>query len=215
MAETITAYPLTWPRGKSRTPWDARKRSNFSRRESQMVFRDGTYSHTRSDKKYLSIADATRRLTDELDRLGAKNPIISTNLDLRKDGLPRSGQPEPRDPGVAVYFKLDGEPVVLAVDKFSKVADNLAAIAAHINASRAVERYGVGTLKEIFRGFTALPGATAPMDWRTVLNNPQSLDQAVRAYYHLAKIRHPDKGGSTALMAELNAAIAKAREVLK
>jgi len=61
---------------------------------------------------YISCETATRTrdyLFVELDRLGEKNIIISTNLALRNDGLPRANQKMPDDAGVAVYFTLKNE----------------------------------------------------------------------------------------------------------
>lgn len=53
---------------------------------------------------------ALARLKEELGRLGARYPVVSSNVELRRDGLPLSGRPEPHDPGVAVYFQLAGRP---------------------------------------------------------------------------------------------------------
>ena len=51
--------------------------------------------------------EAVRRVRDELRRLGASDDdcVISSDLKLRLDGLPRSDQGQPRDPGVAVYWR--------------------------------------------------------------------------------------------------------------
>ena len=69
--------------------------------------------------------------------------IISTNLKLRLDGLPRSDQKEPDDPGVAVYWQRLSKPKkVMAIDLYDRIADNLAAIGATLNAMRAIERHG-------------------------------------------------------------------------
>jgi hypothetical protein len=56
-----------------------------------------------------------------------------------------------------VYFKLHGKDRVLACDKWDRVADNIAAIAAHIDAIRRQDRYGVGTIDQAFAGYSALP----------------------------------------------------------
>jgi hypothetical protein len=214
--EQPTAYPLAWPRGKNRTPHNARSFTRVFTTAKDRGFSASSDGYTTyRGAQAITVAGALARLTRELDLLEAKNVVISSNLELRRDGLPRSDRRMPEDPGVAVYFRVEGDPVALACDRFNDVAQNIAAIAAHVNASRAIERHGVGSLREIFRGYVALPGATAPQDWRKVLNEPQSLDQAERAYRHLAKIRRPDHGGSEAAMAALNAAISLARTVLK
>lgn len=158
-----------------------------------------------------------RRLQGEIDRLGARLPVVSTNLETRLDGLPRSGQRKPDDPGAALYFQLRGKPIVLACDHYDTVEANLAAIAAHIDAMRAMERHGVGSLEQMFAGFTALPPAVSPDDWREPLGNPRTLQEAEANYRERMKYAHPDVNPSDAsgiVAVKLNAAIAKAREVL-
>ena len=205
------AYPLQWPAGKPRTAY--RVNAAFGRVETQWIS-TGDSGYRRSDKKRLNVLDAYRRLQVELDRLGASFAVCSTNMELRVDGIPRSDRREPDDPGVAVYFQLDGDPVVLACDRYDRVADNVAAIAAHLRASRAIERYGVGSLREIFRGFAALPPAMSVDDWRARLGNPKSLEDAESVYRERMKKAHPDVGGDAKEAAALNAAIERAREVL-
>ncbi|MBD5636137.1 MAG: J domain-containing protein [Candidatus Eremiobacteraeota bacterium] len=214
MNETATAWPLTWPEGRPRTPRGNRKVAPFGKRENTHRTRyDGT-SYTTSDSKSLTIADARERLQRELDLLRATGVILSTNIELRLDGLPRSGRNAPEDPGVALYFKYKGTPTVLACDLFTTVADNIAAIASHIDGMRKAERHGVGSLEQMFRGFTALPSAASVNDWRRELDNPQTLAAAEATYHAKIKVAHPDIAGaaSTARAAALNAAIEMARK---
>ena len=79
----------------------------------------------------------------------------------------------PDDPGVAVYFQLHDKERVLACDKWDTVADNIAAIAAHIDGIRRQDRYGVGTIDQAFAGYSALPppgGTSRPTrPWHEVL----------------------------------------------
>ena len=196
------AYPLQWPGGRPRTGAYRRKRASFS-----------------SDRRSLSVADALKRLQGELDRIGARYPVISSNVELRLDGLPRSGQREPDDPGVALYFDLKSEPHCLPCDTYNRVADNIAAIAKHIEATRAIERYGVASIKEMFAGFHALPApgqAESALWWNVLgLDRTATLDQIEAAYRTKAKSAHPDAGGSHAAMAELNAARQQAREAAR
>jgi DnaJ-domain-containing protein 1 len=162
----------------------------------------------------LSTRTAIDRLGVELRRLGAREDILSTNLLLGQSGS-RSDQREPQDPGAAVYFTLYGQPRVLASDHWTRLADNIAAIAAHIGAMRAVDRYAVGTLDQAFAGYAALP-ASAPEEWWVVLQLPPTatLDEAEAAFRKLARNSHPDVGGSNEDMARLTAARAEAREAL-
>lgn len=199
----IEAYPLTWPEGWPRTPSHRRKSASFGK-----VARHATYSY--KTKKQLSIADGTRRVQTELERLGVLygDLIISSNLVLRLDGLPRSDQREPEDPGVAVYWVTKGKPQrVMAIDLYDRVADNLAAIAATLEAMRSIDRHGgAQILDRAFTGFTALPAAGPP--WWVVLGVRQdaTADEIREAYRRKAATAHPDRGGSTAAMAELNLA---------
>lgn len=160
----------------------------------------------------------------ELRRLGCTRDdvVISTNLQLRLDGLPRSNQAEPADPGVAVYWQTTkGEPKVMAIDLYDRVADNLAAIAASIEALRAIERHGgAAILDRAFTGFTALPapGQTTARGWREVLGvGPEERDFAKvqDKYRRLAAVHHPDRGGTAELMSELNWAWNQAQEALR
>lgn len=210
-----TNYPLNWPAGKPRTPWNRRVAGAFNRKEhGTKTWSDGSsYNYTQT--KVLTLAVAVDRVLAEVRRMGGvRGLVISTNVALRLDGYPKSGQRAPEDPGVAIYFALDGDPVALACDRYKSVEHNMAAIAAHLSASRAIERHGVGSLREIFRGFMALPSAINVDDWREELGNPNTVAQAEEVYYERMKTAHPDVGGSEAEAAKLNAAIARAREVL-
>ena len=204
-----TANPLAWPAGVPRTPAHQRKRAAFGKvRTSTQRFGDQT--HTSSRKEALSIGDSSRRLYDALGRLGAESVVISSNLVLNLDGSPRSSQREPDDVGVSVYFRRKGKAYALPCDRWDRTADNLAAIAGHIEAIRSQERWGVGTTEQAFAGFEALPAPGAKKHWREVLGfhpaTRPSADDVVAAYRRLAKERHPDAGGSDAAMAELSEA---------
>lgn len=188
------AYPLHWPNRPRKT---SRRRATF-----------GTVrGHSKAP---LTVAEAVERLNAELARLGARYVVISSNVETRRDGLPRSGQKEPSDPGVAVYFQLAGKPHCLPCDTFDRVADNMAAIAGHIRAARAQEAYGVATVAESFAGFVALPPPGAVRPWREVMQfsagyrpSPQEIAERHRK---LARDKHPDAGGSHEAMSELNRA---------
>lgn len=113
---------------------------------------------------------------------------------------------KPDDPGVAVYFQIGGEPHCLPCDTYLLVEHNIAAIAAHIEATRAIERHGVASVREMFSGFAALP---APQKWFEILGvSAGSNADVIRAAYRaLAAKRHPDRpGGSHDAMSELNKA---------
>lgn len=149
----------------------------------------------------------------EMGRLGATNVVISTNVPTRQDGLPYSNATEPRDHGVAVYFRLRRESRVLACDKWDRVADNLVALAKHVEAVRGQVRWGVGSLEQAFGGYKALPEVGARREWWEVLGVDEGAHwQTVEnRREELLFKHHPDRGGSQAIAAEVNAAFAAAR----
>ena len=204
---TIPAYPLAWPSGWKRIAASDRVRARFvdkKRETSSWRAGDGTLrtnSYLRS--REVSIASGVDRVRAELQRIASTDDVvISTNLELRLDGLPRSGQREPSDPGAAVYWidrAAPGCPTrCMAIDRYDRVADNLAAIAATLDAMRAIERHGgAEILDRAFTGFTALPGPTPDKPWHVILGVPAhaSADH-VRANYRKARSSfHPDRGG--------------------
>lgn len=199
--EARKAYPLTWPDGWKRTA--SRSGAAFGKKPVGQT----------SGIKRLSVADAVQRVLYELERMGLADDdvIVSTNVRLRLDGMPRSDE-EPRDPGVAVYWQKKGaNPRCMAIDRYTRVADNLAAVAATLEAMRAIERHGGATIIDrAFKGFAALP-ERATQHWRETLGvslpNPtaQHIEERFRT---LAKVHHPDKGGDRNRFEE----IAKARE---
>ncbi len=133
--------------------------------------------------------------------------VISTNVPTRLDGTPRSDRPEPRDSGAAVYWGTKkGEQRCMAIDRYERVADNLAAIAATLDAMRAIERHGGATiLDRAFSGFAQLAAPEQPFQVLGVSAHA-SKEEIERAYRLLASKHHPDKGGDPNEMARINAA---------
>jgi hypothetical protein len=196
MTMPIRAYPLTWPEGWKRTPAHGRKPDKFGRARRQ-DYRTGAYVAPRD----LSINEATLRVREELERLGVRDDdvVVSTNLVLRLDGQPRSDQRAPEDPGVAVYWETKTGQRCIAIDQYTKVTGNLAAIAATLEAMRAIERHGgAEILDRAFTGFTALPGPSTA-DWWDVLEvrRDASRDVIHANYRRLRSQHHPDRGGDS------------------
>jgi hypothetical protein len=200
------AYPLKWPDGWPRMSRSGRKRAKFSRSE-QRYQAQTEFQGARGwkEKKELSISDGTKRIIAELKTLkvGEGQWVISTDLELRNDGLPRSGQRQPEDPGVAVYWTRRGKQQVMAIDIYDRVADNLAAVAASLNALRAIERHGgAQILERAFEGFAMLVAPDAFDCWAVLGlrrgDGPFTKEAIDARYRELAKSRHPDAtGGST------------------
>ena len=196
----VEAYPLAWPANFDRTKKPERAR--FS-----------------ADKRPVSIAVARTRVMEEIGRFTRVgqtyriNPsmvVISSNIPTRKDGMPYSIAKEPDDSGVAVYFELDGEPKVFPCDKWDRVADNLAAIAAHLSAMRGMERWGVGNGKAHYAGFAALEHRPERQWWEIIGCEQDDDPIEIEAAYRAARKKaHPDHGGSTDEFQEVQAAYQK------
>jgi hypothetical protein len=217
MNEKTQRYPLAWPMNWKRTSTSERRRAVFRRTTSdarQVMVNGAPKTETRTRTVAVTIAVSLDRLEGELNRLGATDPLLSTNVPVGPRGMPQSSGPEPRDTGAAVYVTFQGKPLVFACDKWDRVADNIVAIAQHIDALRRIERYGVGKLDQAFAGYKALPPSAE--DWRIVLGvgDYATLDQVDAAFLEKAKTAHPDAGGRHEDMAKLTAARDFARKVL-
>jgi hypothetical protein len=195
----IRQSPLSWPPGWKRTQspvW-----SKFK---------------TSADK-------ATNHMLAEIDRLGGRDVVLSSNAQYRQDGMPYARQGYIGDTGVAVYFTRKGRPVVFACDTYGSIHENIHAIGLTIAALRTIERHGAAELMDrAFTGFEALPAPGASKHWRDVLDVPadsgNTVDQLARAKMHyraMASARHPDRGGSHEAMTEINRAWEQAQEELK
>lgn len=194
----IPAYPLEWPQGWPRTA--NRRQAKFGKNETHRSGSDA--SITWKSLRPITINEAIRRVIGELRRFGARDGdfVISTNLTLRLDGLPRAEQRKPADPGVAVYWtaKAGDRPLVMAIDLYDQVADNLAAVAATLEAMRQIERHGgAQILERAFSGFTALP--PPPDCWKILDLDPAKKPDRLAidsAFRRKALTSHPDRGGS-------------------
>lgn len=154
------AYPLQWPQGRKRT--HSPEKSRF-------------------DVSFITARDG---IVTELERLGAKSAVLSTNIELRLDGLPYANRPEPKDGGAAVYFTYKDQQMCFACDRWDKVKDNIQAIRHTISALRGIARWGTGDmLQAAFTGFQALP-APSNETWPDILgvNQNTSLEVIRRAF---------------------------------
>jgi hypothetical protein len=204
----INAYPLSWPAGRPRSA--IRQRARFHRRIKTATRESGWQC-----KVGITVRDGVSFVFQELERLGASEIVISSDLETRRDGLPHGNAREPKDPGVAVYFQLESGLHCLACDRWDRVADNLAAIGHHIEAIRGIGRWGVGDTLQAFAGYKTLPAVDTERNWWTVLgfDQPPGTLETVRIRWRqrIAEA-HPDRGGSTDQAAEINAAMADAEK---
>jgi hypothetical protein len=209
-----TSYPLCWPAGWKRTKPSLRTRAKFStsvRKYSSNVQPDGSRASW-NEKRELTIAGAIKRILGELKAMGIPswNVIISSDLRLRNDGLPHSTQSTSNiDQGAAVYWRDGKEQRCMAIDRYDRIADNLGAIAATIEAMRAIERHGgAEILNRAFTGFAALPAPASQNKPHEILGVDENAkpNEIEYAYKRLAAQHHPDKGGSNETMSRINAA---------
>lgn len=178
----IEAYPLCWPVGYKRTTSEAKTHAAF--RASFAFARDGVIR--------------------QLEAMDATNIIISSNVPLKRDGLPYAvpyGSVNAVDnTGIAVYFDYQGETKVLACDRWMSLDDNMQAIHKTVHALRGIERWKVSEMMtRAFTGFKALPQSTqhSARPWWEVLGVfPDANAEQIKAAYK-AKVQqfHPDKGG--------------------
>jgi hypothetical protein len=194
---SVEAFPLQWPAGRKRTDHWQRERAKFD----------------------VSFARARDNIVREVGLLtgGRWGPepytVISTNIALRRDGLPLASQRQPDDPGVAVYFTYKKRQMSFACDRWQKIEHNMQAIAKTIEALRGIARWGTGDMLEAaFTGFTALPAPGATREWWEVLglHRHATRDEITQAARRLASEHHPDRGGDPQRMAEINVARDKA-----
>lgn len=192
--DTITRHPLAWPTGRSRTAIRARPK-----------FTAGSFAGVRD------------RLLAELRMLHASGVILSTNVELRRDGLPLAGQRNPADPGVAVYFRRKDRDLCFVCDRWATVESNMRAVSDAIDAIRLIERRGTGEMvDQAFSGFAALPSGPVPVrsmptgsrPWWDVLGMPAHTptNDVTERYRRLVMDHHPDRGGDPAKMVEINTA---------
>ncbi len=179
--ENAQAYPLQWPLGRQRTK---SRTDNYQFRQQH-------------DRQRHSVGKGVENILAELRRMGATDVVISSNIALRADGLPRSGQGQPADPGVAVYFKYDQQPVALCCDQWTKVEDNLWSIFLTLEAMRGIDRWGAAKLQATFTGYAALPAPDVEPWWQELGVTPIASVEEIRgAYRTLVKQHHPDAGGN-------------------
>jgi hypothetical protein len=198
--EIQPGYPLRWPEGRPR-----------SREHLSALFRD--------NGSRMTLTTARKRLKRQLEAMTKAGQnwrvvdmVLSTNIRFTASGArdQNVSRRDPADPGVALYFDLDKKPHVLACDRWDTVSDNIAAIAAHIEALRGQERWGVADLRQAFAGHVALP---APPHWSEILNVDRDApaDVIQSAYRQLARSAHPDRGGSRDAWDRLQAAYENAK----
>jgi len=150
-------------------------------------------------------------LEGELAHLGVREAIIEADCErseIRLDGHLRSGA-KLRGPGVVLRFESKAGAMTFPCDTFSEWPDNIRAIALALEALRKVDRYGVTSSGEQYRGWLGLPDKSqtgafadeaAALQWleQTVgVFSSRPWDSATIASVRKAGIMrcHPDRNG--------------------
>lgn len=110
---------------------------------------------------------------------------------------------------VTLRYMKDGREVVMSMDTQEWPGGNLRALFLCVDAMRLLDVRGFG--KTVATAYMQLSAPVRVDPWIVLGLRPDaSPDQINAMYLYLAKQRHPDNGGSTEAMAELNAARAAA-----
>lgn len=200
----IPSYPLRWPDHQKRTDSWLRKTGRF-----QVGF---------------------RRALDDLREAMEQSGVVrddyslTTMLPTRGNGDPYGTGRNVGDPGAALWWREKGKMRVLACDQFFDVAHNMRAIGLAIGNLRDLKRWGVSQIVDtMLDGFALPPGSgveenagTGPIaqpiepdrSWMDVFHVSEAASrEGVEAMYKtLARQHHPDRGGDTSTMTQLNVA---------
>ncbi len=173
----VDGYPLQWPAGWPRTRHPERSRFKATKFYQECV-----------------------SLIHEVELLGGSFAVISTDVELRQDGLPYANRRAPKDQGAAIYFQRGGKQQCLACDQYDSLLDNLHALTKSVHALRGLERWGGSTiLDRAFTGFVALPGPEGDNGrtcWEVLGVASTATREELRcARQALAQRFHPDKNG--------------------
>lgn len=206
----VTVVPLDrWP--GPRTPSDARRPTPFSS----------------------TLSSTVAVLAAELSAIDATDVRLGLDLQpgqIRIDGIPRADA-RCDDPGVLLAFDSSKGPLRFASDRYESRGwrssgpgwqENLRAIALGLEALRKVDRYGITSDGQQYRGFAELPSGI-PMSSPTHMTREVAIETIRRGAgdpgwlpMHVAAIDsgfraaarhlHPDAGGDPAEFARLTAA---------
>ena len=158
---TIDAFPLQWPVHVARTRPEHRVGGRFM----------------------VTPSKAMEELVKEVRLSAGRDLILSSNVPLRRDGLPYANAREPDDPGVAAYFIRKGQQVCIPCDTYDRHWKNIRAIGLSIKDMRGPEMRGCAAITDAaYTGFLALPApGAAPQarGWWEVLGIPRHTSEIV------------------------------------
>lgn len=183
----------------------------------------------RTGAQFRSAWEQTLKLLrNEAEWLGATYLVVQVDADpsdIRLDGMLRA-RARVGFPGVKVSLDSTYGPLTYATDAYEDWRKNVHAIALSMTALRAVDRYGVSTRGEQYRGWAAIEAGPAARTveqeaaeraavFLAIVSGKGITGEAIlsdvgartRAYRQAAARYHPDQpDGNAALMAEVNAA---------
>ncbi len=184
------AFPLSRPDGWPRTR-DIDKKHGHS-----------SFSRPGGHWTFTAARDA---LIEEVWKHKPTSVVLSTNFEVGRAG-PMAGRRRPADESIAIYFQRKGRPYVMACDRYYDAEGNMRSLALALEAMRQLERHGGGTMMErAYEGFAALPAPKRPHEILGV--SATATEAEVRAAWRrrIGEV-HPDRGGTQAASAEINAA---------
>lgn len=195
----LTIRPLQGWTGP-RTPSEERKRYQFTRQKG-----------TGYGREAMPWSDTLLILDRELEALGASAVVLQisvTERDLRLDGQLRADA-RPADPAVRLLFDSRHGLLTYQCDRFTTWQDNGRAIALGLEALRKVERYGITTAGQQYKGWLQLeagagPGIPTTRDQAAqVLSEisgvhvdaDESLQSLTARWREARAVAHPDRNG--------------------
>ena len=160
-------------------------------------------------------------LEKELRHLNAKSIVLEVAVDesqIRQDGMLRADA-RPRNPAVVLSFNSKHGPLRYPCYRYDDWQDNLRAVALSLEALRTVDRYGVTSRAEQYRGWQQLPPPSVVDPGNEFVSNVDAvkflkefvgvaslgttLDQLIRM---AEKKSHPDTGGDPAMFKKVQMA---------
>ena len=210
------SHPIAWPAGKPRMHEPDRQYGRFHRVRDGYHKRDMTLHEAR-----VRVSRAVQAFSGAYSSIYAITPEaceIRTMFPARLDGGFMENRSRPSDPGAVLVFNWKERDMVMAIDRYTMTEQNMCAIAACLDALRAIDRHDGGTLDQAMSGFAALPAPSTRRHWRDVFGGTDSTDLAAIkiVFRKLAKKYHPDASGdpNDSRMADLNLAWADAQAEL-
>lgn len=202
-----------WP--GTLTPEGKRQSANF-----RSSYTAGSYQRNRTP-----LSTTLTDLKRELKAVNAKEVVMLIALEsgqFRNDGRPRASA-LPDHPGIVLSFVTKIGQQSYPCDTFTRWQDNLRAIALSLESLRKVDRYGVTTNGQQYRGFLAIEGGIAMPS--AITSEAQAFDvilksagdelldpnwmqmpALVKAIRLAKRLNHPDLGGNASAMQRINEA---------